>query len=129
MDDAVYGLASIFDAMFTGDNDRFHLETVHHSDREIQIMLRLGKKIQKVAYMVDDEDQDKKHDSPKNSTMPVSSWATCFTESTRDQQDLQDYDTAYDEEPDENMEEEFDEEFEQYHGFGGMGGMSGMGGM
>lgn len=126
VDDAVYGLASIFDAMFTGDNDRFHLETVHHSDREIQMMLRLGKKIQKVAYTVDDEELDKRHDPGKELYDANILLGDLLYRERRNQQDLQDYDTAYDEEPDENMEEEFDEEFEQYHGFGGMGGMGGM---
>lgn len=31
LDDAVCGLASIFEALEAGDNNRFHLETVHHS--------------------------------------------------------------------------------------------------
>lgn len=59
LDDAVCGLASIFEAIVTGDNDRFHLETVHHSEDEIQMLLRKGKKIERtVTYSVSDEDEE-----------------------------------------------------------------------
>ena len=59
LDDAVCGLASIFDALETGDNDRFHLETLHHSENEIEMILRRGGKIDRtVEYAVDDEDEE-----------------------------------------------------------------------
>ena len=59
MDDAVCGLISILDAMNTGDNDRFHLETLHHSKQEIRRILERGGKIDRTAeYAVDDEDEE-----------------------------------------------------------------------
>ena len=42
VDDAVCGLISILDAMNTGDNNRFHLETLHHSKQEIRRILERG---------------------------------------------------------------------------------------
>ena len=42
VDDAVCGLISILDAISTGDNDRFHLETPHHSKQEIRRILERG---------------------------------------------------------------------------------------
>ena len=59
LDDAVCGLASIFEALAAGDNDRFHLETVHHSEGEIERMLAMGRKIEHgVAVMVDDDQEE-----------------------------------------------------------------------
>lgn len=53
------GLASIFEALAAGDNDRFHLETVHHSEGEIERMLAMGRKIEHgVAVMVDDDQEE-----------------------------------------------------------------------
>ena len=42
VDDAVCGLLSIMDAMNTGDNDRFHLETLHHSKEEMGLRRKPG---------------------------------------------------------------------------------------
>ena len=59
VDDAVCGLISILDALNTGDNDRFHLETLHHSKQEIQRILERGGKIDRtVEYAVDDEEEE-----------------------------------------------------------------------
>lgn len=59
VDDAVCGLISILDAMNTGDNDRFHLETLHHSKQEIRRILERGGKIDRtVEYAVDDEEEE-----------------------------------------------------------------------
>ncbi|MDD3230091.1 MAG: relaxase/mobilization nuclease domain-containing protein [Oscillospiraceae bacterium] len=59
LDDVVCGLASIFEALAVGDNDRFHLETVHHSRDEIERILAHGGKIDRtVQYAVDDEDEE-----------------------------------------------------------------------
>lgn len=59
LDDAVCGLASIFEALETGDNDRFHLETLHHSEEEIELILRRGGKIDhSIQYAVDDESEE-----------------------------------------------------------------------
>ena len=59
VDDAVSGLVAIFDALATGDNDRFHMETVNHSEEEIERILRHGGKIDRTAqYAVDDEDEE-----------------------------------------------------------------------
>ncbi len=64
MDDTICGLISIFDALVSGDNDRFHLETIHHSEEEIELMLRRGKKIEHgIQYVVDDElEQEEEQD-------------------------------------------------------------------
>lgn len=70
VDDAVCGLASIFEALDTGDNDRFHLETVHHSKQEIERILARGGKIDRtVTYAVDDEDEEFEHYHGFNLTM------------------------------------------------------------
>ena len=62
VDDAVSGLVAIFDALAVGDNDRFHLETVHHSAKEIKLILRRGGKIERtVAYAVSDEDEEEEY--------------------------------------------------------------------
>lgn len=59
VDDAVCGLISILDAMNTGDNDRFHLETLHHGKQEIRRILERGGKIDRtVEYAVDDEEEE-----------------------------------------------------------------------
>ena len=49
VDDAVCGLISILDALNTGDNDRFHLETLHHSKQEIRRILERGGKIDRTV--------------------------------------------------------------------------------
>ena len=55
----VCGLASIFEALAVGDNDRFHLETVHHSRDEIEHILAHDGKIDRtVQYAVEDEDEE-----------------------------------------------------------------------
>lgn len=54
IDDVVCELASILDAIIAGDTHRFHLETVRHSKKEILMMLRRGKKIQRTKRVVDD---------------------------------------------------------------------------
>lgn len=55
IDDVVCELASILDTIIAGDTHRFHLETVRHSKREILMMLRKGKNIQRTKRVVDDE--------------------------------------------------------------------------
>ena len=61
VDDAVQGLASIFQALSDGDETRFHMETIHHSEDEIETLLRRGKKIEKVQYAVSDEDEEEEY--------------------------------------------------------------------
>lgn len=59
VDDAVCGLASIIEALAAGDNDRFHLETIHHSESEIKKILAHGGKIDRtVTYAVSDEEEE-----------------------------------------------------------------------
>jgi hypothetical protein len=55
LDDVVCELASILDTLLSGDTHRFHLETVHHSKKEILCMLRHGQKIHRTVRVVDDE--------------------------------------------------------------------------
>ena len=62
LDDTVCGLASIFEALAVGDNDRFHLETLHHSEDEIELILSRGGKIDRtVQYAVEDEEYEQYH--------------------------------------------------------------------
>ena len=50
---------AVLDALNTGDNDRFHLETLHHSKQEIRRILERGGKIDRtVEYAVDDEEEE-----------------------------------------------------------------------
>lgn len=58
IDDVVCGLASIFEALDLGDNDRFHLETIHHSDREIRLMLSRGQKISRTMVGIKDNEEE-----------------------------------------------------------------------
>lgn len=59
LDDAVCGLTSIFETLAVGDNDRFHLETLRHSEEEIELILRRGGKVDHgVQYAVDDESEE-----------------------------------------------------------------------
>ena len=147
VDDAVYGVASIFDAMLAGDNDRFHLETIHHSEQEIKMMLRMGKKLERVVRAVDDDDEQQKktHDPAKElyyASLLLGDLLRTERKHRREKEDDYEYSdmdenntqqesvdapcAAYDEEPEEELEEEQDMEYQQYHGFGfgGMGGMS-----
>jgi hypothetical protein len=147
VDDAVYGVASIFDAMLTGDNDRFHLETIHHSEQEIEMMLQMGRKLERVVRVVDDDDeqQKKKHDPAKElyyASLLLGALLRAERKHRQEQEDdyehsdmdensiqqeiVDDPCVAYDEEPEEELEEALDMEYQQYHGFGfgGMGGMS-----
>ena len=57
LDDAVSGICSILDALSIGDNNRFHLETIHHSDAEIEKLLAMGHKLEHAQYMVDDDEE------------------------------------------------------------------------
>ena len=61
LDDAVCGLASILEALDTGDNDRFHLETIHHSEEEIQRLLAHGRKIDRTVQYAVSEEQDEEY--------------------------------------------------------------------
>lgn len=59
VDSVVSELASIFDALFSGDEKRFHEETIHHSEEEIELMLRRGLKISHTeTYSVQDEEEE-----------------------------------------------------------------------
>ena len=61
VDDAVQGLVSIFQALSDEDEARVHMETIHHSEDEIDMLLRRGKKIEKVQYAVSDEDKEEEY--------------------------------------------------------------------
>ena len=63
VDDAVSGLVAIFDALAVDDNHRFHMETVHHSEEEIELILRRSGKIDyTVQYAVmDDESMEEEY--------------------------------------------------------------------
>lgn len=59
VDDAVCGIASIMQTLQTGNNGRFHMETLHHSENEIEMLLRRKKKIETgVQIIVDDEEEE-----------------------------------------------------------------------
>lgn len=63
VDDAVSGLVAIFDALAVDDNHRFHMETVHHSEEEIELILLRGGKIDHaVQYaVIDDESMEEEY--------------------------------------------------------------------
>ena len=61
LDDVVCALASIFQALELGDNDRFHLETIHHSKKELEKILAHGGKIEHAVQVVDDEEYEQYH--------------------------------------------------------------------
>ncbi|MCB6366349.1 relaxase/mobilization nuclease domain-containing protein [Intestinibacillus massiliensis] len=61
LDDAVCSLASILEALDTGDNDRFHLETIHHSEEETQRLLARGRKIDRTVQYAVSEEQDEEY--------------------------------------------------------------------
>ena len=47
------------EALQASDNDRFHMETLYHSEKEIEMLLRRGKKIETgIQIMVDDEEEE-----------------------------------------------------------------------
>ena len=52
----VGGIAGAIDALLGGDGPRFHLETVHHSEDEIQLMLAMGQKLSRATVTVQDKD-------------------------------------------------------------------------
>ncbi|MBO4913997.1 MAG: relaxase/mobilization nuclease domain-containing protein [Oscillospiraceae bacterium] len=56
LDDAVGGIAGAIDALLGGDGPRFHLETVHHSEDEIRLMLAMGQKLSRATVTVQDKD-------------------------------------------------------------------------
>ena len=56
LDDAVGGIAGAIDALLGGDGPRFHMETVHHSEDEIRLMLAMGQKISRATVTVQDKD-------------------------------------------------------------------------
>ena len=62
IEDTVMSMGSIWDALIAEDTKRFHLETVHHSDDEIEMMLSRGKKISKAQYTVVDEEEDEEQE-------------------------------------------------------------------
>ena len=62
VDDAVSGLAAIFSALAADDATRFHMETVHHSEEEIELILLHGGKLSQTIYAVDDEDEDEEYE-------------------------------------------------------------------
>ena len=56
LDDAVGGIAGAIDALLGGDGPRFHLETVHHSEDEIRLMLAMGQKLSRATVTVQDKE-------------------------------------------------------------------------
>lgn len=56
LDDAVGGIAGMVDALLSGDETRFHMETVHHSEDEIRHMLAMGQKLTQTTVAVQDKD-------------------------------------------------------------------------
>ena len=62
VDDAVSGLAAIFNALAADDTTRFHMETIHHSEEEIELILLHGGKLGQTVYTVEDEDEDEEYE-------------------------------------------------------------------
>jgi len=146
LDDTIFSTAAVIDAWLSDDGDKFHLETLHRSNKEIEKLARLGRKIEQIVYAVKDEDDSEQIDNARALYQASLILGDLLYE---EQKRKQSYDEYYEEESDmdsaeflqntdpdlqqyyydfddeEELEEEMDEEYEQYHGFGGMtmGGM------
>ena len=109
LDDVVSGLGSALDALLLDDTTRFHMETVYHSEDEIQRMLAMGQKLTRTEVVVQDDDDGEKR---RHIEAELRAAAELSEQAIRRMLD-----------EDEHPEFE-DEEFEQYHGFGMSMGMS-----
>ena len=56
LDDTIGELAGAMDALLSGDETRFHMEMVYHSEDEIRHMLAMGQKLTQTTVAVQDED-------------------------------------------------------------------------
>lgn len=56
LDDTIGELAGAMDALLSGDETRFHMEMVYHSEDEIERMLALGQKLSRTTVAVQDKD-------------------------------------------------------------------------
>ena len=100
VDDAVCGLAGAMDALLSGDETRFHMETVYHSKKEVRKMLALGQKLSRTKVAVQDDDSE---DEKRRVERDLRAAAELSEQLMRQVLD--------DDEPEE-------EEYEQVHGFG-----------
>ena len=104
-------LGSALDALLSDDATRFHMETVYHSEDEIQRMLAMGQKLTRTEVAVQDDDGEEKQ---RRTEAELRAAAELSEQAMRRMLD----------EDDEEHQEFEDEEFEQYHGFGMSMGMS-----
>ena len=111
LDDVVSGLGSALDALLSDDVTRFHMETVYHSEDELQRILEMGQKLSRTEVAVQDDDGEEKQ---RRTEAELCAAAELSEQAMRQ---------MLDEDEDEHQEFE-NEEFEQYHGFGMSMGMS-----
>lgn len=104
IDDAVCGIANAMDALLSGDETRFHMETVYHSEAEMRKLLALGHKLSRTQVAVQDNDRE---EAKRRTEQNLRAIAELTEQAAR---------WVSDEENDEQQEDE--EEFEQVHGFG-----------
>ena len=103
VDDAVCGLASAMDALLSGDETRFHMETVYHSEDEIRKMAALGQKLSRTTVAVQDDDSEDEKRHVERDLRAAAELSEQLMQQVLD-----------DGEPEETEEEEY----EQVHGFG-----------
>ena len=104
VDDAVCGIANAFDALLSGDETRFHMETVYHSEAEIRKLLALGHKLSRTQVAVQDDDSEEAKQRTEQNLRAIAELTEQAARWVSDEND------------DEQQEDE--EEFEQVHGFG-----------
>lgn len=113
LDDTVGELAGAMDALLSGDETRFHMETVYHSEDEIERMLALGQKLTRTTVAVQDDDGEEER---QRIDAELRAAAELSEQAAR---------RMLDEDDEEERRREIEkEEFEQYHGFGMSMGMS-----
>ena len=105
VDDVVCGIANAMDALFSGDETRFHMETVYHSEAEIRKLLALGHKLSRTQVAVQDDDSE---EAKRRTEQNLRAIAELTEQAAR---------WVSDEDDDEQQQED-EEEFEQVHGFG-----------
>ena len=113
LDDTISELAGAMDALLSGDETRFHMEMVYHSEDEIERMLALGQKLSRTTVAVQDDDGEAERQRIEAELRAAAELSGQIARRMLDEDDEE-----------EQRREIEEEEFEQYHGFGMSMGMS-----
>ncbi|MBQ9721210.1 MAG: hypothetical protein IJV64_11025, partial [Oscillospiraceae bacterium] len=105
VDDAVCGIANAFDALLSGDETRFHMETVYHSEAEIRKLLALGHKLSRTQVAVQDDDSEEAKRCTEQNLRAIAELTEQAARWVSDEND-------------DEQQETDEEEYEQVHGFG-----------